>query len=205
MTGRLLAGMAAALLLPAADDTGWISLFDGKSLGGWKEAPFHERGAIEVREGILRLGRGRTTGIRWAGSEFPRSGYEIRFEAARLEGNDFFAALTFPVKDAYCAWINGGWDGTVVGLSNLDGNDASENDTSTVRDFKKGRWYEFRLAVTGNRIQAWIDGAVVIDADITHRQVGLRFDDSDLCTPLGFSSYGTLGGLRKIAYRLLPR
>ena len=84
------------------------------------------------------------TGITWIG-EFPKSGYEIRFEAARLEGNDFFAGIVFPVKDSYCSSINGGWDGTVVGLSNLDGNDASENDTSTIRDFVRGRWYDFDL------------------------------------------------------------
>ena len=96
-----------------------------------------------------------------------------------------------------------GWDGTVVGLSSLDGDDASENDTSSVRDFVKGRWYGFRLAVSEKRIQAWIDGTVVIDVDITHRKVHLRFDDIDLCIPLGFASYATVAGLRKIEYRTL--
>lgn len=185
-----------------AESGEWISMFDGKSLAGWKEAPFSGRGNVEVRGGSIHLGKGHMTGIAWT-HNFPTSGYEIRFEAARLEGNDFFAAITFPVKDSFCSWINGGWDGTTVGLSNLDGNDASENDTSTVRDFTQGRWYAFRLAVTDTRIQAWIDGAVVIDVDIRGRRVALRFDDIDLCTPLGFSSYGTTGGLRRIEYRKL--
>ena len=192
-----------ASVAPGQSPAEWISLFDGKSLTGWKEAPFDGRGELQVKDGAIRLGKGRMTGIAWAG-EFPRSGYEIRFEAARLEGNDFFAGITFPVNDSFCSWINGGWDGTVVGLSNLDGNDASENDTSTVRDFVKGRWYAFRLVVTERRIQAWIDGAVVIDVDIAQRRVGLRFDDIDLCKPLGFASYATLAGLRKIEYRQLP-
>jgi hypothetical protein len=107
------------------------------------------------------------------------------------------------VNDSYCSWINGGWDGTVVGLSNLDGNDASENDTSTIRDFVQGRWYAFRLVVTDTRIQAWIDEAPVINVDIRGRKVGLRFDETDLCTPLGFASYATAGGLRKIEYRVI--
>ena len=148
------------------------------------------------------MGPGRTTGIALA-KEFPKSGYEIRFEAARLDGNDFFAGVTFPVMDSYCFWVNGGWDGTVVGLSNLDGNDASENDTSSNRDFVKGRWYAFRLAVTESKIEAWIDGVLVIDVNHTVRQVALRFDETDLGKPLGFSSYGTLAGLRKIEYRRL--
>jgi hypothetical protein len=91
-----------------------------------------------------------------------------------------------------------------VGLSNLDGNDASENDTSTIRDFEKGRWYAFRLAVTKNQIRAWINESLVIDVDITHRKVGLRFDESDFATPLGLSSYATVSGLRKIEYRRIP-
>src|SRR5690242_9385857 len=117
----------------------WISLFNGTSLDGWKQVEFTGRGDVQVQNGEIRLGKGRMTGIALAG-DFPRSGYELRFEAARLEGNDFFAGVVFPVGSSFCSWINGGWDGTVVGLSNLDGNDASENDTSTVRDFVKGRW-----------------------------------------------------------------
>jgi hypothetical protein len=198
----LIAKAALLASVMAAQSTEWIPLFDGKSLNGWKQVEFSGHGQVQVQNGEIRLGKGRMTGIALTG-EFPRSGYEIRFEAARFEGNDFFAGIVFPVKDSFCSWINGGWDGTVVGLSNLDGNDASENDTSTIRDFVKGRWYAFRLAVTESRIQAWIDGNIVIDVDITQRQVGLRFDESDLCKPLGFSSYATVAGLRKIECRRL--
>lgn len=201
MTSVARALLLCALAVPAGASD-WISLFDGRSLHGWKEAPYTGRGQVGVRDGAIHLGKGRTTGITLSG-EFPKSDYEIRFEAARLEGNDFFAGIVFPVNDTFCSWINGGWDGTVVGLSNLDDNDASENDTSTIRDFVKGRWYAFRLAVTASRIQAWIDGSLVIDVDITHRKVGLRFDESDLGKPLGFSSYATAAGLRRIQYRRL--
>jgi hypothetical protein len=180
----------------------WMPLFDGKSLRGWKETPFSGRGKVQVNDGMIVIGTGHLTGITWTG-EFPRSGYEIRFEAARLEGSDFFAGITFPVKDSFCSWINGGWGGSVVGLSNLDGDDASENDTSTVRDFLKGRWYAFRLAVTESRIQGWIDGELVIDAEITGRRVDLRPGEIDLCTPLGFASYSTVAGLRNVEYRRL--
>jgi hypothetical protein len=195
--------LAAALVCGAAGGlAGWTSLFDGKSLKGWKETPFSSRGAVQVKDGMIVLGSGYLTGVTWTG-EFPRSDYEIRFEAARLEGNDFFAGITFPVKDSFCSWIGGGWGGSVVGLSNLDGDDASENDTSTALDFVQGRWYAFRLAVTESRIRGWIDGELVIDADITGRRVDLRPGEIDLCTPLGFASFSTVGGLRKVEYRRL--
>lgn len=200
---RRLMGMSLAAAVGQAAPE-WVSLFDGRTLGGWKEARYTGRGAVLVRDGIVVLSKGRTTGMAWAG-DFPTRGYELRFEAARLEGNDFFAGVTFPVHQTSCFWVNGGWGGTVVGLSNLEGNDASENDTSTTREFVRGRWYAFRLAVTERRIQAWIDDALVIDVDYTERQVALQFDETDLGKPLGFSAYGgTVAGLRKIEYRRLP-
>ena len=176
-------------------------MFDGQSLKGWKETPFGKHGATVVKDGIIAIGKSSLTGITWTGGGFPKSGYEIRFEAVRLDGNDFFAGITFPVKDSYCTWINGGWGGSTIGLSSLDGNDASENDTSTTRDFVKGRWYAFRLAVADGRIQGWIDGELIIDTDITHRQVGLRPGEMDLSTPVGFATYWTAAGLRKVEYR----
>jgi len=194
---------AAALAGQTPAATGeWTPLFDGQSLKGWKETPFRGRGELQVKDGTILIGKGHMTGITWTG-EFPKTGYEIRFEAARLDGNDFFAGITFPVKDSFCSWINGGWGGTMVGLSSLDGDDASENDTSTARDFVNGRWYAFRLAVTEGRIRGWIDGVLVIDADITGRIVGLRPGETELCTPLGFATYSTAAGLRKVEYRLL--
>ena len=113
-------------------------------------------------------------------------------------------SVTFPVKDSHCSWINGGWGGTVVGLSSLDGDDASENETSTIVEFEKGRWYAFRLEVAEDRIRGWIDGQIIIDADIKGRRVHLRFGETDLNTPIGFSSYSTAAGLRKVEYRRLP-
>lgn len=194
---------AAAVTVFAADETSWKPMFDGVSLNGWKEAEFPRRSTVRVKDGMIELGKGRMTGITWTG-EFPKTDYEVRFEAVRLDGNDFFAGITFPVGDSHCTWINGGWGGTVVGLSNLDGDDASENDTSTLRDFDKGRWYAFRLMVTRTHIRGWINDSLVIEAEITGRQVGLRGDEMDLNTPLGFASYATVAGLRKIEYRLLP-
>ena len=199
LASALAAGLSAQSSAPAGE---WIPLFDGESLKGWKETPFKGHGEVHVKDKMILIGKGHLTGITWT-KEFPKSGYEIRFEAARLDGSDFFAGITFPVKDSFCSWINGGWGGSVVGLSSLDDDDASENDTSTVREFVKGRWYAFRLAVTDGRIQGWIGGDLVIDADIAGRRVGLRPGEIDLSTPLGFATYSTVAGLRKIAYRRL--
>ena len=142
------------------------------------------------------------TGVTWTGS-FPRSNYEIRFEGARLQGSDFFGSVTFPVQDSFCTWVTGGWGGDIVGLSSLDGWDASDNETRSYFNFENGRWYGLRLQVTDDRIMAWIDDRAVLDVSITGREISLRHGEIKLSAPFGFASYATTGGLRKIEYRLL--
>jgi hypothetical protein len=180
----------------------WQSMFDGKTLKGWKETPFTGRGKVTIENGAIILGAGHMTGINWT-EPFPKSNYEVRLEAARLQGNDFFAGITFPVFTRFCSWINGGWNGAVVGLSSLDGYDASENETSSTYSFEKGRWYKLRLQVTNERIAAWIDDEMILEFPMGTRAVGLRYGEIELSTPFGIASYETAAGLRKIEYRVL--
>jgi hypothetical protein len=193
-----------ALLMAAQESTApaWKSMFDGRSLAGWKETPFSGRGKVRVEDGAIVLEKGALTGITWTG-EFPKSNFEVRLEAMRAQGGDFFAGITFPFYDSHCTWINGGWGGTVVGLSSLDSMDASENETTVRRIFESGRWYSLRVLVTGDRIQAWIDQERVIDASVGAREIGLRPGEIELSRPFGIASYSTVAKLRRIEYREL--
>lgn len=194
-----LAGAAGAH--PQSEE--WKSLFDGKSLQGWRETPFARRGQVRVEKGALLLDPGAPlTGVTWAGS-FPRSDYEVRFEGVRLKGNDFFASLTFPVADSFCTWVIGGWGGDIVGLSSIDGWDASDNETRSYFNFESGRWYALRLRVTAGRVTAWIDDKPIINADISGRKISLRPGEIEKSAPFGFAAYATAGALRKIEHRLL--
>ena len=178
-------------------------MFDGKSLAGWKETPFARHGEVKVEGGALMLGPGAPlTGVNWTG-EFPRSNYEVRFEAARRQGNDFFASLTFPVGQSFCTFVTGGWGGDIVGLSSIDGWDASENETRTYFNFENGRWYAMRVQVTDDRLMAWIDEQRVANVPINGREIGLRHGEIRLSAPFGFASYSTAGAIRKVEYRLL--
>ena len=191
----------AAVAQPKAGE--WQSMFDGKTLEGWRETAFTDHGKARVENGAIVLAPGAPmTGVTWSGA-FPKANYEVRFEAARMNGNDFFASLTFPVGDSFCTWVTGGWGGDIVGLSSIDGWDASDNETRTYFDFEKGRWYAFRLQVTPARISIWIDEKQIASVEITGRKVGLRPGEISLSKPLGFASYGTAGALRKIEYRVL--
>lgn len=195
----LLCGLAPAQT-PAGE---WKSLFDGKSLGQWKPTPFPRQKGVKVENGALILPAGAPlTGVTWQG-EFPKSDYELRFEAARTLGGDFFASVTLPAGGNYATWVLGGWGGDIVGISSIDGWDASDNETRSYMNFEIGRWYAFRIRVTDESIQAWIDGRRVVNVPIAGRAISLRPGDINLSAPLGFASYNTTGGIRNIEYRPL--
>src|SRR4051794_11096124 len=181
------------------------SLFDGKSLQGWKETPFSQwkPGQAKVENGAIVLNAGSPfTGVTFTG-DFPSDNYELRYEAQRVKGGDFFAGLTFPVGDSFCTFVTGGWGGDIVGLSSIDGWDASDNETRTYFEFDREQWYSLRLQVNDDRIQAWIDERPIIDVKISGRGISLRPGEIKLSAPLGFASYNTTGAIRKIEYRLL--
>jgi hypothetical protein len=182
--------------------TKWTPLFDGKSLDGWKPTDFAGAGDVKVEDGNIVLGTGNDLSGITAARDVPKVNYEVELEAMRVSGSDFFCALTFPVKDNPCTLVVGGWGGGVVGLSSLNGFDASENETSTYKKFENGKWYPIRLRVTDQRITAWIDGEEVVDADIRDTKLSIRLEVED-SKPFGIASWRTKSALRKLRVRQL--
>lgn len=204
----VLAGCVACGLALADDrskeaegEARWRSLFDGKTLQNWKSTNFGGEGDVTVENGHIVMQQGsELSGITWTGGEIPKSNYEISLEAQRVDGGDFFCGLTVPVKDAPCSLIVGGWGGGVVGLSSLNGLDASENETTTYRAFKKGQWYKIRLRVSDSHMQAWIDDDRVVNVDIRDKKISIR-PEVELSKPLGISSFSTVAALRNLRLR----
>ena len=181
---------------------GLVSLFDGTTLDGWEITNFGPQGPVYVSDGQIFLEMGDAiTGINRTGG-FPVMNYEVTLEAMKVAGNDFFCGMTFPVEESFCSLIVGGWSGTVVGLSNIDGLDASENETTTYRGFDQDTWYRIRLRVTPGKIEAWIDNEQVIDLETTGRTLSTR-PETGLSRPFGIASWRTTAALRKIVLKTL--
>ena len=178
----------------------WRSLFNGRTLDGWKVTNYGGEGEVSVDASTLILNIGSSmTGVTYR-LPFPKTNYEVRCEAKRAGGHDFFCGMTFPVAESHCSLIVGGWGGGVVGLSSINGHDASENETTKYMKFEDNRWYKFRVRVEPNRIQAWIDAEQIIDADIEGCKISTRIE-VDLNKPFGFASYETKAVLRNIEVR----
>jgi hypothetical protein len=90
------------------DPVRWKSLFDGKSLAGWKKTNFGGEGEVSVEGGTILMEQGNDmTGITYARADFPTTDYEVTLEGKRLQGNDFFCTTTFPVGDDHCSLVVG--------------------------------------------------------------------------------------------------
>jgi hypothetical protein len=172
-------------------------LFDGKTLDGWEITNFGPQGPVYVSGGEIILGMGDgCTGITWKRA-FPRADYEVSLDAKRVAGNDFFCGLTFPVGKDPCTLIVGGWGGATVGLSSINGKDAAENETTTIRNFDKERWYHIRLVVTMEYIKSWIDSVKVVDFKIGGKKLSVR-PEVELSRPFGITSWNTTAAIRNI-------
>ena len=178
-------------------------LFDGETLKNWKVTDFGRQGEVKVEEGQLVIYKGRPlSGVTWDGKELPKVDYEITLECKRVDGSDFFCGLTFPVQDNPCTLVIGGWGGSLTGLSNINYQDASENETTNFFDIESDKWYKVRLRVTKTQIQAWLDDKELADVDYSDKKIGIRFEMSP-CKPLGLANYNTTTAVRKFQLREL--
>src|SRR5262245_27988595 len=172
--GTLLALVFTSLLTAQTDKekAGWKSLFDGKTLASWKSTNFGGEGEVVVKDGAVIMPPGNDmTGITYDKNDFPKMDYEVSLEGKRLQGRDFFCTTTFPVGDDFCSLVVGGWGGSVVGLSSIDNADASENKTNRIITFKNDQWYRFRIRVTKEKIEAWIDADKVVDLETKGKKI----------------------------------
>lgn len=172
-------------------------LFNGKNLEGWEITNFGPQGPVYVTNEkiILEMGDG-CTGITWK-RDFPLMDYEVNLEAMRINGNDFFCGMTFPVENSFCSLIIGGWGGLVVGISCIDGWDASENETTRLFKFNKNTWYQVHLRVASNKIIAWINDIRIVDFEIGNHNLSVR-SEVELSEPFGIASWKTTAAIRKI-------
>ncbi len=157
---------------------------------------------VEMRDDSIVLGFGNPlTGIHWPDG-VPRNDYELQLTATRLDGTDFFCGLTFPVGDGALTLIVGGWGGALVGLSCLDGHDASDNETTRMMRFRKGQPVEVCLRVEASRVTVHLDDALVIDVDTAGRACTVR-PEVAASEPLGIASFMTTSKISRPRIRRL--
>lgn len=151
---------------------------------------------------VLKIGIGTDlNGVRWTG-RMPVTPYAVELEARRMSGSDFFCGLTFPVRTGSesVSLIVGGWGGNLVGISSIDGMDASENSTASQHQFEEQQWYRIRVEVREEHLQAWIDDKQVVDAHTEEQKLSLRSGPIEECAPFGLATWLTQAELRGVRW-----
>ena len=188
----------------------WNELFDGESLAGWQRLDFDgSGGSIEVSGGSILFSRGNPlTAMVVADRTFmpPAEEYEIILQARKVDGRDFFCALTFPVpeKSACCTFVAGGWGGGVTGISNIDNLDANRNTTRSVLRYEPGKWYDLKVEVRRGRIRCWVDQRIVVNTVISDKMISMRPGLIEQCRPVGIASFATASEFKSLRLRALP-
>ena len=85
----------------------------------------------------------------------------------------------------------------MVGLSSINGFDASENETTRLMSFQKDTWYHIGLRVVSDKIVARIDSTIVVDFNIGAKKLSVR-PEVELSRPFGIASWQTTAAIRNI-------
>lgn len=193
----------------SAKEMRW-ALFDTPLVNHWQDAKIERGGEVKretdgftLKEGTPMTGNVFPT---WEQDGLPVIGYRVTYEAMRVSGGDFFGSVTFPVgsRERCVTFVLGGWGGTQMGISSIDGADASENPTGSSQRFENGRWYKVQIEVQEQSLRVWLDGRPLVSFNPKGRQLHLRGADIAKCVPFGFASYGTEGRVRACVVEKLP-
>ena len=167
--------MAVALL---AQDEGWTSLFDGKSLDGWAQK--NGTATYRVEDGCVvgRTSEGSPNSFLCTTKDYAdfelkfevkvddalNSGVQIRSKSlpdvdkGRVHGPQVEIATNGTAGFIYAEGLKFGW------LSE------DRSDPKAQAAFKKGEWNAYRVLAKGKSIQTWVNGVPV--ANLTDEKTG---------------------------------
>ncbi|MFB7530240.1 ThuA domain-containing protein [Streptomyces sp. NPDC056178] len=165
--GLLLGGMRYAAGQVKADckpDTGYRSIFNGKTLEGWKQAG---PGKFDIVDGELRSvgGMGLLT---YQAKEL--GAYSLKLDW-KMEGDDNSGVFVgFPESDDPWSAVNNGYE------VQIDATDAPDRTTGSIYTFKAanikardqalrppGQWNSYEIKVQGERLQVFLNGVKIND------------------------------------------
>lgn len=205
-------GAAAQEKAGKTDEKGFVTLFDGKTLNGWKLVRGRGPGYV-VKDGVL------ICPVEGGGNLFTEKEYAnfiFRFEFKTEPGGNNGVGIRAPLEG------DAAYQGMEIqilddGHEKYKGKIKSEQHHGSVYDvipartgFLKpaGEWNEEEIMARGDRIRVTLNGVIILDADLStvreeevlKKHPGLRRKTGHI----GFLGHGSLVEFRNIRIKALP-
>ena len=162
----LLAGvmMLGLVGIRAAEGGGWISMFDGRTLAGWKsneETP----GVFTVENEVLKVSGGRAH-LYFVGTDGRASFRNFEFRAKVMTTAGANSGIYFHTRYEASGWPTMGYE-CQVNTSHSDarktGGLYAVQDVMHNAPSRDGAWFDYYIKVEGRRIIIQIDGRTTVD------------------------------------------
>ncbi len=145
----------------SATETGFVSLFDGKSMNGWKLAE-ENQDAWKIQDGKLVCVGDRCHAF-YVGDLAPMKDFHFKCEVMTTPGSN--AGIYFHTKYQATGWPKFGYE-CQVNVSHKDPKKTSSlYGVENVADpgVKDNEWYTQEIVVKGNHIQLIVNGKTLVD------------------------------------------
>lgn len=166
--------LCASTQLGIADDEGWISLFDGKSLSGWKKAE-ENQDAWKVADGALMCDGSRCH-LFYVGDAQPFRNFEFEAEVKTTPGSNSGIYI-------HTAYQSEGWpkQGYEVQVNNTHGDPVKTSSLYGVvkvleAPAKDDEWFKMSIRVEGKQVTVKVDGKTLVEyTEPEDKQAGSDF------------------------------
>ena len=177
ITAMIVLGILVFSPLAGADEEGWISLFDGKTLNGWiqknglatyraedgaivgKTAPNSPNSFLCTKESFGDFELEFETKL--INNEL-NSGVQIRSTTKPPEGDEAFGRVNGPQIEIEASGENGAESGYIYAEA-CGGWMTPDDKRVPTKIFKDGEWNAYRVEAEGAHIRTWINGEPVED------------------------------------------
>jgi hypothetical protein len=160
--------LVGLLVIPCgvAEEDGWVKLFNGKDLKGWKTV--HDVD-FAVVDGNLRL----NTGMGWLRTENEYTDFVVEYEVKALKDEDYDSGFFFRVGLEGKPWPKDGWQVNIKhdGLGTLVRGYRGMIQTE-IEKVPVGTWMKFRITVKGENAFLEFNGKKIWEADFIAPEKG---------------------------------
>ncbi len=147
----------------ASDADGWVSLFDGESLDGWRASEHQD--SCKVEDGVIVCGGGERSHLFYDGpvESHDFKNFELKLQAKTEPGSN--SGVYFHTEYQETDWPSKGYEAQVNNSQEDWRRTGSLYAVEDVRETKAkdNEWFDYDIIVRGKQITLKINGETIVD------------------------------------------